>query len=51
METIYWRGMAARVTGVSRVLYGGLFHEVVLLEGPEAGATKWVSDRYLTGGR
>lgn len=38
---IYWRGDLAEYTGKSEVIYGGLFHEYVILEGHRAGDIIW----------
>ena len=38
---IYWKGDLAEYTGKSEVLYGGLFHEYLLLEGHRKGDKIW----------
>ena len=40
--TTYFKGDKARYTGKSEVLHGGLFYEVVVLEGHRKGEKKWV---------
>lgn len=45
---LYVKGDAARYTGRSEILHGGLFYEIEMLEGHEKGALKWVSYRTKT---
>ena len=39
---IYFKGDAAKYTGESEVIYGGLFYEVIMLEGADKGKTKMI---------
>jgi hypothetical protein len=39
--TTTWKGDAAKHTGKSEMIHGGLFHEIELLEGHMKGQKKW----------
>jgi len=40
---VYFKGFAAKYTGVDEIVYGGHFYEIVLLEGPDKGKTRLVT--------
>ena len=44
MKTTYFKGDKAEYTGKSETQHGGLFYEVIMLEGHLKGQSRWVVD-------
>jgi hypothetical protein len=39
----YWKGFKVRYTGISEIIHGGLFYQIILLEGPDKGKIRWTT--------
>ena len=44
MKTAYFKGDKAEYTGKSETQFGGIFYEVLMLEGHLKGQSRWIVD-------